>query len=65
MRSIVHTAVTLLLGIAVALAWAGMIMWNSGEPDFVEHFWLFGFYAFFAAFVILLARHVWLETVGE
>lgn len=56
-------ALGLLLGVALAFAWAGLICLNSGEPDFTEHFWSFAAVAFWFAFGLLAAGFVYRETV--
>ena len=65
MRSFLIQVAILLTGITVALAWAGMICLNSGEPDFTEQFWLFGLYAFAGSHVCVIAALNWPQSVVE
>lgn len=59
MRSFLIQVAILASGISLALAWAGMICLNSGEPDFTEQFWLFGLYAFAGSHVCVIAALNW------
>lgn len=59
MRTLFLFACVLAVGIAFTFGWAGLICLNSGEPDFTEQFWSFGFLAFIAAFALLCCHCVW------
>jgi hypothetical protein len=54
MRSILVNLSVLFMGIAMALAWAGLVCLNSGEPDFTEQFWMFGLWALLLSHVTVI-----------
>jgi hypothetical protein len=54
MRSFLIQVAILASGISLALAWAGLVCLNSGEPDFTEQFWFYGLVAFLASHVCVI-----------
>lgn len=63
MRAFLQSVSLLALGFAAALAWAGMVCFNSGDPEYTDQFWLFGLVALLAAFATFAAST--LSCFGE
>lgn len=53
MKTFLLSVALLALGLAVGFGWAGLICFNTGDTDYTEHFWGFGFIAFLVCFIAI------------
>jgi hypothetical protein len=65
MRELFQTVSVLALGICAALAWAGLVCLNSGEPDFTDQFWFIAVCALLVAFASFALSTLSLFDRGE